>query len=156
MLTFSYTLCGHGWSEATIAHDGTSFSVRVSYLSDALRDLTDAVIALIRGATHASCAWQGDDDRHEYRWLFERHSDEIDITIVEFDDLFSRKADDQGMVVFAARCPRPRLATQVLNQLWRLLNDLGIEGYKELWGHHDFPLAEYKALEGLIHSEVRK
>jgi hypothetical protein len=156
MLSFTYTLGRHGWSEARIANEGVSFSVRVSYLSDALRDLTAAVIALLRGASHASCAWQGEEARREYRWLFDRHNGEVHIAIVEFDTLFSRKADDQGAVVFATECPRRRLAGQVLNALWNLHTALGPAAYKERWGLHEFPLAEYKTLEELIRHETTK
>ena len=46
MFTFTYMLTGSGWSEATIADDGAALTLRVSYLSNALRDLTDAMIAL--------------------------------------------------------------------------------------------------------------
>jgi hypothetical protein len=117
MFTFTYILSGSGWSEARITNDGEALTLRVSYLSDALRDLTDSMIALMRGATHASCSWQGEDVQHEYRWIFDQDNGDVHVKIVEFDSLFSRKADYQGTTIFSTRCPRRRLVGQVLNQL---------------------------------------
>jgi hypothetical protein len=150
VLTFAYILSGSGWSEARITDDGEALTLRVSYLSDALHDLTDAMIALMRGAAHASCAWQGEDVRHEYRWIFDQDNDDVHVKIVEFDSLFSRKAGYQGTIIFSTRCPRRRLVGQVLNQLWRILTDLGFNGYKARWHMHDFPLEEYRLLEDLM------
>jgi hypothetical protein len=153
VFTFTYILSGSGWSEATITDDGEALTLHVSYLSNALRDLTDAMIALMRGATHASCAWQGEDVQHEYRWIFDQDDGDVHVKIVEFDRLFSRKGDYQGTTIFSTRCPRRRLVGQVLNQLWRILTDLGFHGYKERWHMHDFPLDEYRLLEDLMRAD---
>jgi hypothetical protein len=93
MFTFTYILGGSGWSEATITDDGEALTLHVSYLSDALRDLTDAMIALMRGTTHASCSWQSEHVQHEYRWIFDQDNGDVHVKILEFDSLFSRKAD---------------------------------------------------------------
>lgn len=154
MLSFTYTLIGHGWCTASISDVNRSLEMRVSHLSDALCDLTSATIALLQGAEHAVCSWE--DEPGEYRWLFDLRGDDVCITIVRFDKAFSRKADSQGAVLFTTVSPLRRFANQVLNQLWQIIQAVGIDGYQVSWGY-SFPRAEYETLENLIrnHDEHR-
>jgi hypothetical protein len=132
VFSLTYSLIGQGWCQATLRDGAHEVSIRATYLTDALRDLVDAVIAVMRGASHVACTWQ--DEPGEHRWLFDRQdADEVTITIRRFDSTFSRQSDELGEIIFTARCPQRRLAGQLLTQMWHLLNDQGLEGYRGLW-----------------------
>jgi hypothetical protein len=149
MLSLSYYLVAHGWSKAVVSDETSSVTLTASYQSDALRELTDAAIALLRGDEHALCVWL--EEPGEYRWHFNRFENNVQITIVWFDDWAEYRDDhDHGKVIFLTRCHRRHLARQILGQLRRVLGDVGDDGYKERWGAHNFPMDSYRSLEGLV------
>jgi hypothetical protein len=49
MIRLEYALVAHGWATATLSDGTNSAEVTASYLTDALGDLSRAVIALLRG-----------------------------------------------------------------------------------------------------------
>jgi len=63
MFSFSYQLETAGWSTATVSDGERSVVLTASYLSDALGDLTRAVIALLRGAEQATLTWHEEPGR---------------------------------------------------------------------------------------------
>lgn len=142
-LTIIYRLTGRGWSETTLTDGNRSVSVRASYLSDALADLSEVVLALLRGADHARCRFA--DEPGEHRWLFERRGERLAVTIRRFPTTFSTAPDEAGTVIFAAEGTLRRFAVQVSNQLQALLERHGAEGYQALW-NHPFPARVYEHL----------
>ena len=119
-------------------------------VTDALKDLVDAVIASMKGAPRVTCIWEDDDERGQYRWVLEREGDEVRITILWLVGAFNRRFDDTGTSLWTARYPVRKLAMVVLNELWRLLGEWGIDSYRRASRRFDFPLVEYRALEELI------
>ncbi len=81
--SFSYHLGTAGWSTATVSDDERTVALTASYLSDALGDLTRAVIALLQGAEQARLTW--DEEPGVVAWRFERQSDDVDVCITVFD-----------------------------------------------------------------------
>lgn len=148
-LTFTYRLVGRGWSEAILSDGVRHVTITASYLDDAITLLAEAVIALLQTANRASCNWA--DEPGEYRWLLDRRGDDLSITILWFDQTFSRKPDEAGRVVFSVEGTLRRFAVQLRNQLQELLERHGAEGYKQLWGY-DFPFSDYEKLTSLIHA----
>jgi hypothetical protein len=146
-VSFWYRLLGAGTGRAWLSDGQQDAQFFTTYLSDPLGDLTRALITLLQGAAKARCAWA--DEPGEWRWLFERHGDELDIRILRFEDTFSNALDEQGAPHYSTRCKLLRLAVQVREQMRQILEEVGLDGYLEEWGY-DFPLAEYERLNSLI------
>jgi hypothetical protein len=146
-VSFWYRLAGSGWSEAGILDGVDKAILTASHLSDALRELTEAVIALLRGGEEGRCAWQ--EEPGEHRWIFRRRGDHLTIDILCFDDTFSTEADERGKPVFSSECSLLRFAGQLRDQLAKLLDEHGAKGYQRNWGT-PFPHDEYRRLEELI------
>jgi hypothetical protein len=150
-VSFWYRLVGRGSSEASL-YDGVNRAfLSATYLSDALRDLANAVIALFGGAQRSNCSWQ--EEPGEYRWVFNREGEHLRINILWFEDTFSRELDGRGKLVYSTECELRRFACQLRDQLCRLLEEHGLEGYRQNWVNYDFPISEYRKLEEILASE---
>jgi hypothetical protein len=153
-MTLSYLLDGTGWATATIAHDGQQCQMTVSYLSNSLSELTQAAICLLEGADSVRFAF--DDEPGEHRCIVTRSAEnEVQIRVLRFMELWSNLPDERGEQVFGCGCSLARFCGEVLSCLQRLLDEHGIEGYKQRWVIHDFPLERFERLQGLVH-ERRK
>jgi hypothetical protein len=86
-LTITDRLIGRGWSETVVTDGDRSVLVTAASLSDALADLSEAVLARLRGADRASCRFA--DEPGEHRWLFERRRDRLALTIRRFPTTFA-------------------------------------------------------------------
>ena len=134
-----------------------------SYLSDALRDLASAVNTLLRMdyPGEVRCSW--DDEPGEYRWIFNRVESGdwasstaiVSIRVLEFDHLWAHEEDDAGREAFVTNCSAMRLATQVKGQMQQILNEYGLDGYKERWGKYAFPTDEFEKLSEWIDEAKR-
>ncbi len=149
MLSFTYRPHAH-WSEATLSDGTTELSMLVWDVTDALKDVVDAVSASLKGAERVTCIWEDEHEQGQYRWLLERDGEDVQITILWMAGAFNTRLDDAGTPLWTTRCAVRKLAMVVLNQLWQLLREEDVAGYKQQVRRCDFPLAEYKALEELI------
>ncbi len=147
--TLSLSLYEHGMAEAHVSCREQSLRVFPTYLSDAMGNLADAVLCLLRSPMmDFTCGWQ--DEPGEWRWVLHRAGEEVHIKIVRFEKNFSDLADELGEQVFSAECPLLRLATQVKGQLRRLLNEHGEQGYLLRW-HYPFPMQTFRQMEAIIY-----
>jgi hypothetical protein len=148
MISFAYRLTTSGNAEATISDGTDQLTMQISYLSDALRDLTVAVSALKEGAKTSECVWLTEPG--EYRWSLTRRRETVWIRIVGFREWEQdRSPRDRGRVVFKAHCTLEELAAAILHELEDLYTTIGPAGYKERWVAHEFPVAEYRHLRDL-------
>ncbi len=151
-IRFGYRLIGRGWSEATIAKGDQTVTLYASYLSDAIGDLTEALVAILRSADRMTVAWA--DEPGEYRWILEKEASRLQIKILRFEETFSRRRDEAGELVFESECELSRFAAQLRGQLRQILNELGADGYKAQWVNHDFPMSAYQQLVELTHKRA--
>ena len=150
-VTFSYRLIWSGWSDTGI-YDGVNRAfLCASYLSDALRDLTNAVVTLVEGAQGSTCRFAGEPSEH--RWVFARQGDCLRIEVLWFDGTFPPAPDEKGKLTFSTACNLRQFAGQLRDELRRLLAEHGVEGYRRKWVRHEFPMAEYQKLEELLAPE---
>lgn len=146
-VSFWFRLIGAGTGRAGISDGQHDAQFITSYLSDPLGDLARAMIVLLQGGSKAHCAWA--EEPGEWRWLFERHGGELGIRILWFERTFSKAPDEQGELRYSSRCRLRQFASQVREQLRQILNEVGLEEYREEW-RGDFPLARYEQLNELI------
>jgi hypothetical protein len=148
MIEIRYRLVGTGWAECRVADVDKSVTVTASYLSDALASLADSVLAMLNGAKEARASF--DEEPGEYRWVFNRRGDASDspisLCILEFQDLWSNKPDEEGQLIFETLCPITELAAAVVKCLDEVKQTYGEAGYKEKWVEHDFPARTYAQL----------
>ncbi len=156
VFSFLYQLGTAGWSTATVSDGERTLTLKASYLSDALGDLTRVVVALLQGAEQATLTW--DEEPEVTEWRFERQDDDVDVRITLFNDWSSyrRSRAQSGERPFSVRCPLSRLAGEVLDELWRIYETFGVAGYKERWLMHAFPLQEYTQLQGLLRERTKQ
>ena len=94
-MTLSYSLSGTGWATATIAHEGQRRQMTVSYLSDALSEMTQAAICLLEGADTVRFAFN--DEPGEHRVVITRSGEtDVQIRVRWFTELWSNLPDEQG------------------------------------------------------------
>lgn len=134
-----YNLTGRGWSECIVEINDRRITVTASYLSDALADLLDAVASIARGANEARAKFE--EEPGEYRWIFTRlPPDKLRICILWFGNTFSTKLDTEGEKVFEIECRLRTFAGAILSASQRVLEVNRIEGYKQKWVNHKFPI----------------
>ena len=144
-LEFSYRLAGTGWSEARISYGQAFADLSASYLSDALGDLLAALMLLNDGATVARVSWE--EEPGEFRWIFQRVSDEaIDVVVLWFDD-DDGLPDDRGTVVFETRTSSIELTSAIAAGARQLLDEIGEVEYERQWVEHAFPTESLRKLE---------
>ena len=146
MLTIRYRLTGTGWSECDLASEEMSVTISASYMSDALGDLSRAVLELVQGEGESRCSFE--EEPGEYRWIFTRTDGEagVDLHILWFNDAFEKQPDERGKEVFAAATTMPELVRALVAALDEVRDSHGVEGYRERWVEHDFPEDEHAAL----------
>src|SRR5262245_53146087 len=100
MIRFTYVLTGSGWAEATLAAESQHITLRISYLSDALYDLTRAVLAILNGTRCARVNWA--EEPGEHRLLLTRSGERIAVQVLYFPEMYSDQPDIKGVIRFSA------------------------------------------------------
>src|SRR5690242_1096852 len=92
----------HGWWKAILADGAYEATIIASDVpSEPLLPLLWAVRLLLLGAHEARCSWWAEPG--EYRWLFSRQQEQIQIHIVWFNDI-SGRSDEKGKTVMKTEC----------------------------------------------------
>lgn len=138
-----YDLLQHGWAEITVETASGAAPMRVSYLSDALRDLLDSVWELTRGTVETTAAMEEEPSR--WQWTFTRSEDRVVVSIRELDG--SRSG---GRPVLTAGISLLELASQVCGEAARILAEVGEDGYRERWVANPFPSTSYQRLRAWV------
>ena len=148
-LSVEYKLTGQGWAECTVADESTSCTVSASYLSDALRSLLLAATAVASG--FAAVTFRFDEEPGEYRWVLRSpRLNELELTILEFPQLWGDRPDAEGKEVFRTKCLPLTYAEAVHSAAANLRGALGVAGYEEKWHEHPFPEAQFLELERIL------
>jgi hypothetical protein len=148
-MTLSYILGRAGWATVTISHDTHRLEMIASYLSDSLAEMTQSAICLLERAD--SVRFFFEDEPGEHRCIVTRTGDsQVKIRILWFDDC-ADFPDERGSEVFACTCTVARFCGEVLSCLQRLLDEHGVDGYKQKWVEHDFPMERFERLRGLVY-----
>ena len=139
VVRIDYNLIGRGWSECVLQVDDKKIVLIASYLSDALYNLLYATIRIVKDLNCGTVKFQ--EEPGEYRWILTRLTkDRLNIRILWFGNSFSTQIDEEGKVIFEAECRLRTFAGAVLSASQKLLEEYGMEGYKEEWVNHEFPI----------------
>ena len=149
---------GLGWADCRLRVGEKSIEMSgVSYCTDALGDLV-RVAGLIT-AGHASASFSFDGEPREWRWVLkrywrddpERRRQVLSIQVLGFPDMNARSPESEGALEFEAECDPDDFAWAVQQLAERVWNDLGPDGYAEVWGDMaSFPSRALAALRAAL------
>lgn len=153
MLTvFDYRLTGTGWAEMVLSNDVQQARVHVSYMSEPLPELLQALMRMLKGQSVFERV-NFDNEGSEYDLLLTKIDCVLRIEIIEnaYFVVLDPDMDD--------RCPMPVFTTytylrdfceEVVRGLRKLLATMGAAGYNELWASDPFPEEDLNALAALL------
>lgn len=144
-IALEYKLVGKGWAECVLDFYGSKCTVTASYLSDALLELVSGTNHILSGGTEAKFSF--DEGPGEFRWILRRTAEGgLAIKILEFADLWGSKPDEEGTVVLDITCLARDFSDALLVSLNELLDEYGLDGYRDKWAEAGFPVAQYQTL----------
>lgn len=147
MIHISCKFTGRGWIEATLLTEEKEVTIRATYFSDAPNDLIVAVALLLEGANETMCKWQ--EEPGEYRWIFKRDNNLVNIQVFQVEQSFSKKNNKSGIMVFADKEDLYLFTRQILNEFNTITFEFNSESYKNNWGY-EFPLSALNRLKKAI------
>ncbi|MDQ0170650.1 hypothetical protein [Paenibacillus tundrae] len=138
----------HGWLDIFITPtSGERIEIPASFLTDAIRDLVDKLIALRKGADDVEITIQTEPG--EYRFWIKKHSLRyVQFEVYEMSDNFSSGAIHEGHRLMSEEVPMVRLYKLMYREL-KKMKDLGIDEYKKRWSG-DFPLSGFTQIERYV------
>ena len=151
---FNYQLTGLGWAKATFGNDKQIITFDVSYLSDPLFDLCEALCRLLENETRSEKIFFADEPG-EHR---------LDLSIIETGKLRVEiywSDDWEGTATVPTISTAKKLIYEDIDTLKdfimivvlgidALLESTTIEGYKDKWHLFDFPENSYNKLKQLV------
>ena len=141
-----YQLTGVGWARCAIRFGETHCEIGASYLSDALGKLVLGAVAVAAGMHSISLGF--DVEPGEYRWVItDQPQRAVRVSILEFDELWSRLPDSQGRELLSFVCDPFDFAEAVWVAATRVREAWPGAMYRERWHDHDFPSHALAMLE---------
>ena len=152
-LTIEFQVTGVGWAECKVADEVSACTVTGLYLSDALRHLVLAATAVL--SQFSRVTFRFDEEPGEYRWVISSpRINEIELTILEFHELWGEKPDAEGTLLFHTKCLPLTFSEAVYKAASDVLATLGESGYAEQWSEHPFPKLQLQELGRLLELET--
>jgi hypothetical protein len=74
----------------------------------------------------------------------------VAVRIFEFREIWGGRPDEEGEVIFHAQCRLRTLAGALLSELQKLERTYGLDGYRQKWVEHDFPIGRLGELRELL------
>jgi hypothetical protein len=154
-IQIDYRLTGSGWAECTVSSADQTCLASASYLSDALRNLILAANCALAGFSNFS--FRFDEEPGEFRWVITSprpsETNEIQIEILYFPDLWGGRPYEEGALLYRSRCRPVVFAKAVESAAKQVLDTYGESGYKEKWDEHPFPTVQYLELVKAIEQD---
>lgn len=144
-IKIDYRLTGSGWAECDVICGEQRRTVSASYFSDALRNLLLAANGVLAGFSNLT--FRFDEESGEFRWVITsprpRESNEVQIEILRFPELWGGQPDSEGKSLYKSCCRPIVFAKAVAEAAAQLLKAHGESGYLEKWVEHPFPMSQY-------------
>jgi hypothetical protein len=151
-MEFKYQLSGRGWARGSIRINNKEFNFIASYLTDSLSELLSSLITITPGCVPYpmnESTFIMEEEPERLVWKFEKPNDQdVLITIIKV-------SESERSIVFKEQCLLSDFIQVVVNSISKLLKKHGIEGYRDIWVNHDFPLNEYQRLYNYISKKVK-
>lgn len=149
-ISISFKLRGVGWADCSVIVNGKEAVLTASYLEDALGNLSEAILRIAEGEKLAYAIFA--EEPGEYRWRFTRNNEkDISAEILWFDDWKGlRQSDDKGEIILSFDCSTLVLVRRIIICLSEVLNKYGLDGYKDKWSMHEFPVNNYNSLRNIL------
>ncbi len=149
-IEFSYILKEHGWAIGTLKSRDFSAEFNASYLHDTLNSIINALIELLTDRKRVVIPFYDEPGEHqiviekidstkitiELRW-YEAYATDYMIDTEKYESLFKGETTLKSLV------------SNGFDSIKRILDEEGIDGYKEKW-RHEFPVSDYKKLTELL------
>jgi hypothetical protein len=130
--------------------DEVTVTLPASYLSDALDDLIRATTAAVSGPVEQVATFT--DEPGECRLKLQPIGERLRVRILAFEANWSRAPDSAGELMLDAECRLRTFAGAVLSAAQAVLARHGSQGYRQLWGKHDFPTEPMAHLMAALNS----
>lgn len=153
-MKFKYELSGAGWADGFIEVNTNIEYFSASYISDALHDMLKAIISILPGLVPfpiQSTQFEMHEEPGGTVWTLNKmDTNHLNIKIDSYENLLQRKKLDGS---YEESCTISVFVRAVVTSLDLLLQQHGLDGYKEKWINYDFPLKEYLMLKDFLHTE---
>lgn len=146
-MNIDYQLKGNGWAECTLQVSDYFLEMRVSYLHDSLRELTESALKLSKDIKQTEVSFV--DEPGEFRLVFENDKNgKVKAEVQRYNNWPTRKQNPDELIL-QFQTTVDEIRTQVLNILRHIEKEYGEENYLKAWINHEFPKVEYKRLQAL-------
>jgi hypothetical protein len=151
-----YSLTTPGRAVLALEADDLRVAMQATDETDALGDLTRAIIVLLEGEARATLVLEDAPGVHE--WSLEREGDVVNLRVHSWADRQSGKADMSLSQERSAAlaCPLLALARELVLVLDVLWVGHGPDGWKRLSPRHPFPTPERRRLQQLLAVRARR
>lgn len=147
-----YTIEGAGWALLHIEYGTEGHEFSVSYLYDSLSDLSKKTIDLInKSASKVEVIFM--DEPGELRLELIRNNNETIQIIGKWSDEWLGELNNLSTeyeMKFNYEVEFKLFAQLVYEILDSIYKEFGVEGYKEKWINHEFPLENYLKIKSFI------
>tara|TARA_R110002020_G_C16117543_1_gene760086 strand:- start:434 stop:913 length:480 start_codon:yes stop_codon:yes gene_type:complete len=148
-IEFDYILKEHGWAIGTLKSRDFSAKFNASYLHDTPKSIINALIGLLTDRNRVVIPFY--DEPGEHQIVIEKiDSIKITIELKWYQDYATQYMIDTDKYesLFKGETTLKSLISNGFNSIKRILDENGIDGYKEKW-RHEFPISDYKKLTEL-------
>lgn len=138
----------HGWLDIFITPtSGERIEIPASFLTDAIRDLVDKLIALRKGADDVEITIQTEPGEYRF-WTKKQSASRVQFEVYEMSDNFSSEAVHEGRRLMSEEVTMVRLYKLMYREL-KKMKDLGLDEYKKRWSG-DFPQSGFTQIERYV------
>lgn len=155
-IEFDYILEEHGWAVGKLKSRDFSAEFNASYLHDTLNSIINALIGLLTDRNRVVIPFYDEPGEHqiviekidstkitiELKW-YENYATEYMIDTDKYESLFKGETTLKSLV------------SNGFDSIKKILDENGIEGYKEKW-RHEFPISDYNKLTELKRTNAQQ
>lgn len=148
-IEFDYILKENGWAIGMLKSRDFSTEFNASYLHDTLNSIINAIIGLLTDRKRVAIPFH--DEPGEHQLVIEKiDSNKVSIELKWYEDYATEYVIDTDKYVslFKGETTLKGFFSIAFDSIKRILDENGIEGYKEKW-RHEFPISDYKKLTEL-------
>lgn len=151
-MKFNYKITTPGWATCKLETSNQQFSFDASWISDALGDFLKALWLLnpdnnpefYRNETE--CTWYQEPGLTEWKFKISDIKSDVENLSIRVNQYFND--DGEGIPgTTECTCNYDELIFSVVESLERLIQEIGLVGYREMWGGTDFPIGVYLMLK---------